>query len=69
MKPKFTDEQLDYLKSCADTAYTKRWKIGKDHFAGLEQFIPYFIWSLKQEKGFDELLSEADPDNYNEHPF
>lgn len=60
MKPVFTQEQLDYLNECADIAYSNRWKIGKDYFRALEAFLPYFKWSLSQEKDFGTLLSESD---------
>lgn len=69
MKPKFTEEQLDYLKKCADQAYSNRWNLGEDYFIALDEFLSYFRWSLKKEEEFEDLMRKASRDENSSYEY
>ncbi len=53
----FTEEQIKFLKKCAEVAYVNRWNIGKDYFAALDEFMTAFPHFLKSDyESFEEYI-------------
>ena len=70
LKPehKFTEAQIKYLKDCLESAYGRRWTIGKDHFDGAYEVLRFLTRCNSEDKDFDTELRQLNMEDEG-YPF